>query len=509
MEGIGKIYPNGVVANKNVNFSINKGEIHALAGENGAGKSTLMKILFGIEKPTEGKIFYKGEETAVKNPLGAIELGFGMVHQHFMLVESLTVAENITLGSEPTKWLNLDKKEMVKRADEIIKKYRFSINPMMKIRDLPIGTRQKVEILKALYKGAELLILDEPTAVLTPQETEELFVALKGLREMGHTIVFISHKLNEIKELCDRITIMRNGTTVGVYDVSSVSQEDISNLMVGRNMDWSIAKEKAKVGPIALRVKNLTIFDDLQRKLVDDVSFVLHSGTILGIVGIEGSGQNDTVEAITGLKKPDKGSVELFEEDIKDKSIREIREAGLSHIPQDRMEEGVVASSSISDNLFAGFSYDKRFQKKGVLNSKTIKKWSEEVVKEFGVKAKNAQVAVKMLSGGNVQKVVVAREYLSNPKLMVANQPTRGIDIGAAKFIHKKLIELSDQGGAILLVSADLAEVLEVSDSILVFCEGHISAYFPEASSVQENELGKYMLGLERMSKEEIEKAAL
>jgi ABC-type uncharacterized transport system ATPase subunit len=342
MRNIVKIYPNGVVANKDANLSVKEGEIHALVGENGAGKSTLMKILFGIEQPTEGGIFLHGKEIHLKSPLDAIDHGLGMVHQHFMLVESMTVAENIVLGAEPTKGLSLDKKKIIKDAEAIIKQYNFSVNPMERVRDLPIGTRQKVEILKALFKGAKILILDEPTAVLTPQETEELFVELNGLKKQGHTIIFISHKLNEVKELCDRITILRNGTTVGTYNVSDVSQNEISNLMVGKNIEWEITKQPAKSGEVLLEGSALTVVDEAKRTLLDNVSFCVHAGTILGVVGVEGNGQSELVDSITGMRKPDAGSIYLCGKDITKTSIKGIRSAGMAHIPQDRMERGAA-----------------------------------------------------------------------------------------------------------------------------------------------------------------------
>lgn len=506
MRNVVKIYPNGVVANKDANLSVREGEIHALVGENGAGKSTLMKILFGIEQPTDGTISLYGKELHIKSPLDAIDHGLGMVHQHFMLVESMSVAENIVLGAEPGRLFALDKREMVKQAEEIIRKYNFTVNPMLKIRDLPIGTRQKVEILKALFKGARILILDEPTAVLTPQETEELFRELKGLKDRGHTIIFISHKLNEIKELCDRITILRNGTTVGTYDVGAVSQNEISNLMVGKNMEWEISKPQQRPGDILLCGKNLTVVDEAKRCLVDDVSFSVHAGTILGIVGVEGNGQSELVDAITGMRKPDAGKVFIGDVDITKSSIHDIRRLGMAHIPQDRMERGVALDSSIQDNMFAAFMEDPRLTKGPVLRKKEIKSWAGELVRKFTVKAGSPDVQIKMLSGGNIQKVIVARELSSDSSVIIADQPTRGIDVGAAKLVHEQLVKMRSEGKAILLISADLAEVMEISDSLLVMYGGRFSAYFPDARAVTENELGQYMLGLKKQRPEEIAK---
>ena len=509
MKGIVKIYPNGVVANQNVSLSVRAGEIHALIGENGAGKSTLMKILFGIEQPTEGKITYQGKELHFKNPLEAIAHGIGMVHQQFMLVESMSVAENIVLGVEPTRKGFLDQKEIIARAVDIIKKYNFTINPKEKVRDLPIGTRQKVEILKALYRGAQILILDEPTAVLTPQETEELFQELKGLKEQGHTIIFISHKLNEVKKICDRITVMRNGKMVGVYNTKDVSQEEISNLMVGKNMDWTIKRTKPKVGPVLLSVEHVTVVDDIQRQLVKDVSFALHAGTILGVVGVEGNGQSELVDAITGLRKTDKGRILLHGKDVGHLSVHDIRALGMAHIPQDRMEQGTVVSGSVEDNLLATFLDDDTLVHKSILQEKSIRNWSEQLIQNYLIKADSPDVSVKMLSGGNIQKVIIAREFSGNSDCIIANQPTRGIDVGAATFIHQKLLQMRDKGMAILLVSADLSEVMAISDSLIVMYGGRIVAHFGDASQVSEMDLGQYMLGLKKMDDLEIERCVV
>lgn len=504
MENILKVYPNGIVANNYVNFSIVKGEIHALCGENGAGKSTLMKILFGIEQVTEGKIFLNGQEVRFNNPQEAIKHGIGMVHQHFMLVPSLTIAENIVLGDEPKKGIMIDINKAIKDTKEIAERYHFDIDPKMKVEDCTVGTKQKIEILKALFHGAQVLILDEPTAVLTPQETEELFKELQLLKEKGHTIIFISHKLNEVKEITNRVTIMRAAKDVGTYHTEKVTKEDISNLMVGKEVLWDLGKSKAQPKEAAVKVRNLMLINEHRRKLLNDVSFSLRKGEILGVVGVEGNGQRELVDVLTGLTEASAGSIEVEGKNIKGLKIREIRDLGLSHIPEDRMKLGVAETASIEDNMLSIYLDDETFLNGPFLKAKKINEWAKAKVVEYLVKTGSEKTPVKMLSGGNIQKVVVAREFSNDPKVIVADQPTRGIDVGAAQFIHKKLIQLRDEGAAVLLVSADLTEVMDLSDSLIVFYDGKIAAYFEDASKLNENELGLYMLGVKHQSDEEV-----
>ena len=504
MENICKVYPNGVVANRDINFSLKKGEIHALVGENGAGKSTLMKILFGLESMSEGKIIYKDKELLLKSPMDAISQGIGMVHQHFMLVSSVTIAENIVLGMEPRNGVLIDKKEAFKITKALADKYHFDIDPAQKIEDASVGTKQKVEILKALFRGAQILILDEPTAVLTPQETEELFKELKLLKEIGHTIVFISHKLNEVKEICDRITVMRRGRDEGTFEVANITKEEISNLMVGKTMEWKIEKGVAKPKESILQVRGVSVFGIHDKKVLNDVSFVLRAGEILGIVAVEGNGQSELVDAITGMNPYQEGDIILAEQSIRNKKVKEIRDGGMAHIPEDRMSVGISKSASIRDNMLAVSYAGREFSKYGLLNDKKIDQWAKEKIKEYQVLTTSEKTEIGSLSGGNIQKVVVAREFSSNAKVIVANQPTRGIDVGAAKFIHRKLVSLRDEGAAVLLVSADLTEVMDVSDSLLVLYEGEIVAYFADAKQTTENELGLYMLGLKRQEKAQI-----
>lgn len=497
MENIAKVYPNGVLANKDVTFSLEEGEIHALMGENGAGKSTLMKILFGLERPDSGAIYLRGEKVEITSPNVALNYEIGMVHQHFMLVPSLTVAENIILGIEPRHGFVLDLKTATKQVNEISEKYNFSLNPNAVVKDLPVASRQKIEILKSLIRGAKILILDEPTAVLTPQETEELFKQLIKLKQSGLTIIFISHKLKEVKEISDRITVMRNGKSEGTHNTSEITQEEISRLMVGRDIISKIDKNKPSPKNVVLDINNVQYYDK-DKMLLKDISFSLRGGTILGIAGVEGNGQREIVDIITGSKKPHRGSVNICGNNISNLDVKQIRDLGVSYIPEDRMTLGVAKDAPIWENLISD-RYDKKENNKLVtMNLSKIKKLSAELVKEYLVKCSSINQPVAMLSGGNIQKVVVAREFSSDPKLLIAEQPTRGIDIGASTFIRKKVVEMRDKGAAILLFSADLNEIMELSDNLIVLYNGEITAFFENASQVTEEELGLYMLGLKK-----------
>ncbi len=504
MHDIVKVYPNGVLANENINFSILRGEIHALVGENGAGKSTLMKILFGIEQPSSGSIFINEQETKISSISHALQLELGMVQQHFMLVPSLTVTENILLGAEITKGLVIDIEEEHKKAEELCKKYSFDINVRSRIQDLSVGNKQKVEILKVLYRNAKIIILDEPTAVLTPQETEELFKQLLILKSKGHTIVFISHKLREVKEICDRLTVMRKGKTEGTFNVKDVSTEDISNLMMGKEVNLEIVKEVAKPQNVALSVKDVSLIDHTGKSILKDISFDLREGLILGIVGVEGNGQGELIKIITGLEKSSQGNIILNNTPTTNVDIKKVRDASLSYIPSERMSTGTAPNLSISDNIAAGFYKEKKYSKFGLINWNKLHHLATEKIDEYTVKTSSHKTPIKMLSGGNIQKVVVAREFTQEAKVIVAEQPTRGIDIGAAHLIHKKLIELRNQNKAVLLVSSDLTETLSLSDSIIVMFEGSIVAYFENTENLTENDLGLYMLGVKKQSIEEV-----
>ena len=504
MENITKVYDNGVMANDNVCFSAEKGEIHAICGENGAGKSTLMKLLFGVEQPNQGRIILRGEEVKLTSPLKAIEMGIGMVYQHFVLVPSLTIAENVMLGIEPKKGIRFDKEKAVELTRAICEKYNFDIDPLAKIEDISVGVKQKVEIIKALIRGAEILILDEPTAVLTPQETKELFEQLKLLKEAGHTIIFISHKLNEVKYLCDRVTIIRHGRTMGTHNVADVTEADISRLMVGSDVELTISKTEAKPKDAVLRVKNLITYNEVGKKTLNGVSFTVREGEILGIAGVEGNGQRALINMITGFGEGGSGEVSINGKDIRSLSIKQLRQEGLVHVPEDRNVMGVAKNMSIRENLISDKINLPKYNKRFTLNDDAIEADTDQWVKDFDVVCANSLQQVGMLSGGNVQKVVVARELTSYTKLIVCDQPTRGIDVGATEFIRKRLVQKRDEGNAILLVSADLGEVMNLSDKLIVMYGGEIVAYFPDVTDITEEDLGFYMLGIKRMTAEEI-----
>lgn len=505
-EGIVKVYPNGVVANKDVNMEIFAGEIHALIGENGAGKSTLMKILFGMEQPEKGKIYLNDHEVVLDSPKKAISLGIGMVHQHFMLVESLTIAENIVLGQEPkTKGFLLDKKEMLKISSEVAEKYNFSINVEDKIENVSVGVKQETEILKALARGAKILILDEPTAVLTPQETKNLFEELRNLKKQGHTIIFISHKLNEIMEVCDRVTIMRHGVTVETKNVKDTSPAEISSKMVGRDVVLHIDKNPAKKGGLCLEAKNLCYTNKLGKKMLNHVSFKLYAGEIVSVAGVEGNGQSELAEILSGMKQKNEGEIFVLNQSMQEYTPKSFREKGLVYIPEDRMSMGSAERMSIRDNIFAS-KVDRYLKNSFFLDENRMEEEAKKWIEDYQILCFSSKQKVNMLSGGNIQKVVAAREMTENFKIIIAEQPTRGIDAGTSELIRRKLIEFRDAGAAVLLISADLNEVFELSDKCVVMWNGKINAYFEDTTQLTEEELGYYMLGVKNQSKEEVEK---
>nr|WP_294584076.1 ABC transporter ATP-binding protein [uncultured Anaerotignum sp.] len=505
MKGITKVYPNGIAANQGVDFNVKRGEIHALMGENGAGKSTLMKMLFGLEQPTEGEIYVNGEKVSLTSPTVAISKGIGMVHQHFMLVPNLTVAENMVLGMEPKhKGMFMDYKKAVEITEEYAKKYNLHVDPNAKVRDIPVGMKQKVEILKALVRGAKILILDEPTAVLTTQETEELFKELVHLKEQGYTMIFISHKLHEIKQITDRLTIMRSGKSMGVYQTADISKEEISRLMVGRDVILTVEKDQAQPTDVVLRVRDLEYTNEWNKKMLNKLSFDVRKGEILGIAGVEGNGQRELVDMLFNLNIPDSGTATVNGQSVIGQPQRKIRDLGVSLIPEDRMTFGMAGTATIEENLMSDRSADKKYNNGPLFNMKKMHEDSDQLIKDYKVLCKSRNQQVGMLSGGNIQKVVVAREFSADPILIIADQPTRGIDVGATEFIRKKLVELSRAGAAVLLVSADLNEVMELSDSLIIMYNGGIAAYFEDTTSLTDAVMGEYMLGLKQQSDEEV-----
>lgn len=496
MLNITKEFP-GVIANDNVTLQVKPQEIHALLGENGAGKSTIMSILFGLYQPEKGKIKVDGKQIKISNPNIANDLGIGMVHQHFKLVHNFTAVENIILGKESTKGLKLDIDSARKRIVELSEKYKLYIEPDEKIEDMTVGMQQRVEILKMLYRDAHILIFDEPTSVLTPQEILELMKIMRNMIKEGKTIMFITHKLKEIKEVADRCTIIRRGKVIDTVVVDKVSVEKMAELMVGREVNFEIDKVKAKPGDVALKVDKLNVLDNRKLQAVKDVSFYVRSGEILGIAGIDGNGQTQLVEAITGLSKPESGCIELCGKDIAKQSIRERYENGIGHVPEDRHRHGLVLEYSLEDNMILQSYYLKPYSKHGFLDRKVIRESAERLIKEFDVRSGNGPVTLaRSMSGGNQQKAIMAREIDRSPSVMIVVQPTRGLDVGAIEYIHSRLIEERDKGKSILLVSLELDEILNISDRIAVMFDGKIVDVM-DVKDADEFKLGRLMAGLE------------
>jgi simple sugar transport system ATP-binding protein len=506
MHHILKVYGNGVRANNDVSFEVREGEIHALVGENGAGKSTLMKILYGLERPSSGEIVLRDKLVTIANPQEAIKLGIGMVHQNFMLVPSFTVAENVVLGSEPRTGRFVNYKAAVEATRNLSHQYGLEVDPEAVVDAIPVGARQRVEILKALYRGADILILDEPTAVLTPQETTELFAAIRQLVKTNKTVIFISHKLREVKEISDRVSVMRDAKMVGTVDTRDVNEEQIARMMVGREVFLDIQKPPIKRGQAVLKVRDLEYVSDAGVETLKRISFNVYAGEILGIAGVEGNGQTELVEVITGLRSPASGTVDLNGQAITRQSPRQVRQAGVAHIPEDRLTNGAAVSASIEENLIVD-RYERPPYTNGLLmNLTAMRDNAEKLIEQFGIRTPDGTLPTGSLSGGNMQKVIVARELSSDPKLLIASQPTRGVDIGASEFMHEKLVEARNRGVAILLISADLGEVMSLSDRLAVIKDGQFSAIFPDASKLTEDEVGLYMLGVKHQDKQEIER---
>ncbi|MCF7926484.1 MAG: ABC transporter ATP-binding protein [Candidatus Izimaplasma sp.] len=495
MLNITKEFP-GIKANDDVTLQLKKGEIHALLGENGAGKSTLMSVLFGLYQPEKGEIKVRGKKVQIDSPNDANELGIGMVHQHFKLVHNFTVAENIILGFEDTTYGFLEFDEPIQKIKELSNQYSLKVDVNSLISNISVGQQQRVEILKMLYRDAEILIFDEPTAVLTPQEIEEIMGIMKELAAEGKSIVLITHKLKEIKQVADRCSVLRKGKYIGTVDVADTSVEKMAEMMVGREVSFEIDKEAATPKETVLQVKNLSVFNELlQKDDVTDISFEVKKGEILCIGGIEGNGQTQLVEAITGLIEPSNGEIILNGEDITHNSIRKRNIAGVSHIPEDRHKYGLVLDYSLEKNLIFQTYFTPKFQKNGFLKFDAIRDNAKRLIKQFDIRSgKGATTMARSMSGGNQQKAIVAREIDRDTELLIAVQPTRGLDVGAIEYIHKQLIEQRDNDKAILLISLELEEVMNLSDRIIVMYEGeNVGEFDPE--KVTENELGLYMAG--------------
>lgn len=494
MLGIRKEFP-GIIANDNITLQIKQGEIHALLGENGAGKSTLMSVLFGLYHPEAGSIKIRGQEVAIDNPNIANDLGIGMVHQHFKLVHNFTVTENIILGIEKTKKGCIDIRYAANRVSELSRQYGLKVDPYARIEDISVGMQQRVEILKMLYRNAEILIFDEPTAVLTPQEIDELMQIMRLLTREKKSIILITHKLKEIKAVAERCTIIRKGRCVGTVEVASTPEEKMAEMMVGRQVSFKVQKSAAVPGAEVLRIENLSVKDNRGCLLVKDVSLTLREGEILGVAGVDGNGQTQLIEAITGLRKSESGRVILDGKEIQRASVRKRYESGIGHIPEDRQRYGLVLDFSLENNLVLQNYYQLPFSRWGVLNEGAISEYGKKLIASFDVRAgKEGKTVTRSMSGGNQQKAILAREIERSPRLMIVAQPTRGLDVGAIEYIHKRLVEERDHGKAVLLFSLELDEIMNLSDRIAVIYNGRIVDIL-DPNKTDENEIGLLMAG--------------
>ena len=502
MLNITKVFP-GIVANDDITLQLKKGEIHALLGENGAGKSTLMSVLFGLYQPEKGSIKKDGKEVKINNPNDANELGIGMVHQHFKLVECFSVLDNIILGVEPCKYGFLQKNAARKKVLELSEKYGLQVNPDALIENITVGMQQRTEILKMLYRDNEILIFDEPTAVLTPQEIDELMKIMKNLVAEGKSILFISHKLNEIMAVADRCTVLRKGKYVGTVEIKDTTKEELSRMMVGRDVDFAVQKEEKEPGEIILEAENLTVASKTSKKdAVKDVSFKVRAGEIVCIAGIDGNGQTELVYGLTGLEPVKSGKLTLLGTDITKASIRKRNTSGMSHIPEDRHKHGLVLDYSLEDNMVLQRYFEPEFTgKTGFLKRGNIRAYAERLIEQYDVRSgQGAATIARSMSGGNQQKAIIAREIDKDPQLLVAVQPTRGLDVGAIEYIHRQLVAQRDAGRGVLLVSLELEEVLSVPDRILVMYEGEIVGELDPKTTTAE-ELGLYMSGAKKGDK--------
>ncbi len=505
MLGITKEFP-GIKANDQVDFKVKEGEIHALLGENGAGKSTLMSVLFGLYQPEKGEINVRGKKVEISDPKVADKLGIGMVHQHFKLVEDFTVTENIILGEEPRKsFRRIDMKKARDKVQEISDLYGLRVDPDAKIMDISVGMQQRAEILKTLYRKADILILDEPTAVLTPQEIKELMKIMQDLVKEGKTIVLITHKLKEIKDVADRCTVLRKGKYIGTVDVAETSEEEMAEMMVGREVSFEVEKEPAKPKDVVLELKDLWVKNSRKLDAVKGLNLEVRAGEITSVAGIDGNGQSELMEAITGLRDVEKGSVILKGEPIENLSTRKKTLKGIGHIPEDRQKRGLVLDFTLEENMILQNYFQTPFSKNGVLQFSKIREFSDKLIEEFDVRSGQGSLSgARGMSGGNQQKAIVARELYRSPDLLIAAQPTRGLDVGAIEYIHERLIEERDKGRAILLMSLELDEVLNLSDRIAVIYEGQIVDVV-QADEIDENELGLMMAGSKKKEVKEDE----
>ncbi len=504
MLNITKEFP-GIKANDNITLQLRQGEVHALLGENGAGKSTLMSVLFGLYQPESGVIKKNGEVVTIRDPNDANALNIGMVHQHFKLVEIFTVLDNIILGIEPNKLGFLQKAEARRKVLELSKKYGLTVDPDAVIEDISVGQQQRVEILKMLYRDNEILIFDEPTAVLTPQEIDELMHIMRGFTKEGKSILFITHKLNEIMAVADRCTVLRKGKCIGTVDIKDTTKQELSRMMVGRDVSFSVDKKPAVPGETVLTVEHMTVPSRAHKNnAVKDVSFSVRAGEIVCLAGIEGNGQTEFVAALTGLEKMSAGKVTLMGREITDAPIRQRSKLGMSHIPEDRHKHGLILDYTLEENLVLQRYWQPQFQERGFIKKDEVRAYAERLIQQYDIRSGQGPVTkARSMSGGNQQKAIVAREIDKNPELLVAVQPTRGLDVGAIEYIHKQIVAERDAGRAVLLVSLELDEVMDVSDRILVLYEGEIVGEFdPKTTSV--TELGLYMAGAKRQERNEV-----
>lgn len=482
------------VANDHINLSIQKGEIHALLGENGAGKSTLMNMLAGLLQPTSGDIVVNGESVTIDSPSKSSQLGIGMVHQHFMLVEAFTVAENIILGTETVKNGVLDLKQATKDIEELSKKYGLTVEPHAKVADISVGMQQRVEILKTLYRGADILIFDEPTAVLTPSEIAELMDIMKNLVKEGKSIILITHKLDEIRAVADRVTVIRRGKSIETVEVAGATSADLAEMMVGHSVSFTTEKEPAKPKDVILSIKDLVVNENRGVPAVKQLNLDVRGGEIVGIAGIDGNGQSELVQAITGLRKVKSGSITIKGQDVTHLTTRKITELSVGHVPEDRHRDGLVLEMTLAENMALQTYYKEPMSKNGILNFNNINEHARKLMKEFDVRGANELVPAKGFSGGNQQKAIIAREIDRDPDLLIVSQPTRGLDVGAIEYIHKRLIEERDKGKAVLVVSFELDEILNLSDRIAVIHDGSIQGIVTPAET-NKQELGILMAG--------------